>query len=49
LDDLLSREAQRDTREVCRDFGQDSSHSAGLNFGDCFVYVLASEPMLFKN
>lgn len=32
-------------------FGKGSGHSAGLNYGDCFSYALASdtgEPLLFK-
>ena len=32
-------------------FGKGSSHPAGLNYGDCFSYALASdtgEPLLFK-
>lgn len=38
-------------REAYRDFGRDSGHRAGLNFGDCFAYALAKtsrEPLLFK-
>ena len=37
-------------REAYRDFGK-GRHKAGLNFGDCFAYVLAKEkgePLLFK-
>ena len=45
-------EAQaRIAREAYRDFGKDSGHPAGLNFGDCFAYALAKatgEPILFK-
>ena len=45
-------EAQaRIAREACRDFGNGSSHPAGLNFGDCFAYALAKatgEPPLSK-
>jgi len=38
-------------RAAYRDFGKDSGHAAGLNFGDCFSYALAKsvgEPLLFK-
>jgi len=38
-------------RAAYRDFGKDSAHPAGLNFGDCFAYALATarrEPLLFK-
>lgn len=38
-------------REAWRDFGKGSGHRAGLNFGDCFAYALATElrqPLLFK-
>lgn len=38
-------------RAAYRDFGKDSGHPAGLNFGDCFAYALAresQEPLLFK-
>ena len=41
----------RIAREAYRDFGKGSSHSARLNFGDCFAYALAKvtgEPLLFK-
>jgi ribonuclease VapC len=45
-------EAQaRIAREAYRDFGKDSGHAAGLNFGDCFAYALAKatgESLLFK-
>jgi len=37
-------------REAYRRFGR-GNHRAGLNFGDCFAYALASvasEPLLFK-
>jgi ribonuclease VapC len=38
------------TRRAYRDFGKDSGHPAGLNFGDCFSYALArtGEALLFK-
>jgi ribonuclease VapC len=38
-------------RRAYRDFGKGSGHPAGLNFGDCFAYALASatgEDLLFK-
>lgn len=38
-------------RQAWRDFGKGSGHRAGLNFGDCFAYALATElrqPLLFK-
>ncbi|MBK8293732.1 MAG: type II toxin-antitoxin system VapC family toxin [Solirubrobacterales bacterium] len=38
-------------RQAYKDFGKGSGHPAGLNFGDCFAYALASEtgePLLFK-
>jgi ribonuclease VapC len=38
-------------RAAYRDFGKGSGHSAGLDFGDCFAYALATatgEPLLFK-
>jgi ribonuclease VapC len=38
-------------RSAYRDFGKGSGHPAGLNFGDCFAYALASQtdgPLLFK-
>lgn len=38
-------------RQAYRDFGKGSGHRAGLNFGDCFAYALASttgRPLLFK-
>lgn len=41
----------RIARDAYRDFGKDSGHAAGLNFGDCFAYALAratGEPLLFK-
>lgn len=45
-------EAQaRIAREAYRDFGKGSGHRAGLDFGDCFAYALATdtgEPLLFK-
>lgn len=41
----------RVARAAYRDFGRGSGHPAGLNFGDCFSYALATitgEPLLFK-
>lgn len=38
-------------RSAYRDFGRGTGHPAGLNFGDCMSYALASEstePLLFK-
>ncbi|RIQ22851.1 hypothetical protein DY240_13410 [Jiangella rhizosphaerae] len=38
-------------RAAYRDFGMGTGHPAGLDFGDCFAYALASElgePLLFK-
>jgi ribonuclease VapC len=38
-------------RSAYPDFGKGSGHPAGLNFGDCFAYALASQtdgPLLFK-
>jgi ribonuclease VapC len=38
-------------RQAYRDFGKGSGHPAGLNFGDCFSFALASdkhEPLLYK-
>lgn len=38
-------------RRAYADFGRGSGHAAGLNFGDCFGYALASltgEALLFK-
>jgi ribonuclease VapC len=44
-------EQARIAREAYRDFGKGSGHPAGLNFGDCFAYALATdrgEPLLYK-
>jgi len=44
-------EHARIARAAYRDFGKGSGHAAGLNFGDCFSYALASatgEALLFK-
>lgn len=38
-------------RAAYRDYGKGSGHPAGLNFGECFVYALATtsgEPLIFK-
>lgn len=38
-------------RAAYRDYGKGSGHPAGLNFGDCFAYALATltgEPLLFR-
>jgi ribonuclease VapC len=57
IDDLgieihdLTRTQARIARDAYRDYGKGSGHAAGLNFGDCFAYALASdtgEPLLFK-
>ena len=48
---LLRGDQARRAREAYRDFGKGSGHPAGLNFGDCFAYALATslgEPLLFK-
>ncbi|WP_147916631.1 type II toxin-antitoxin system VapC family toxin [Ruania zhangjianzhongii] len=37
--------------EAYRDYGRGSGHAAGLNFGDCFSYALATtrrEELLYK-
>lgn len=46
---VTARQAQI-ARQAYRDFGK-GRHKAGLNFGDCFAYALATdldEPLLFK-
>jgi ribonuclease VapC len=46
---VTARQAQI-ARQAYRDFGK-GHHKAGLNFGDCFAYALATdldEPLLFK-
>lgn len=61
LDDLLRElnivvvdvtpEHVRTGRAAYRDFGKGSGHPAGLNFGDCFSYALATctgDTLLFK-
>ena len=47
----VTPEHTRIARAAHRDFGRGSGHAAGLNFGDCFAYALATEraePLLFK-
>lgn len=49
--DPVTEAQARIAREAYRDFGKGSGHPAGLNFGDCFAYALATatgEPLLFK-
>jgi ribonuclease VapC len=44
-------EQARIARAAYRDFGKGSGHPAGLNFGDCFAYALATdrnESLLYK-
>jgi ribonuclease VapC len=61
LDDIIAKasitieavtaEHAQIARAAYRDFGRESGHPAGLNFGDCFAYALAKatgEPLLFK-
>jgi len=46
----VDAEQARVAREAFRRFGK-GRHAAGLNFGDCFAYALASvtgEPLLYK-
>ncbi|MXW20422.1 MAG: type II toxin-antitoxin system VapC family toxin [Gammaproteobacteria bacterium] len=46
----VSPEQAQAARQAWRLFGR-GNHPAGLNFGDCFAYALASvtgEPLLFK-
>ncbi len=46
----VTREQLETARHAWRRFGK-GNHAAGLNFGDCFAYALASttgEPLLFK-
>ena len=49
LEPVTAEQAQT-ARQAWRRFGK-GNHSAGLNFGDCFAYALATakrEPLLFK-
>jgi ribonuclease VapC len=46
----VDREQGELARRAYREFGK-GRHPAGLNFGDCFAYALATargEPLLFK-
>ena len=48
--DVTARQA-RLARDAYRSYGKGSGHPAGLNYGDCFAYALATEtrtPLLFK-
>lgn len=47
----FTHEQAKRARQAYRDFGKGSGHPAKLNFGDCFVYALASstgETLLYK-
>lgn len=47
----VSEEQARLAIDAYDRFGKGTGHAAGLNFGDCFSYALASafaEPLLFK-
>lgn len=47
----VDQEQARIGRAAYSDFGRGSGHPAGLNYGDCFAYALASAtgaPLLFK-
>lgn len=47
----VTEDQARRARDAYRDFGKGSGHRAGLDFGDCFAYALATslgEPLLFK-
>ncbi len=46
----VTEDQARRARDAYRDFGKGSGHRAGLDFGDCFAYALATslgEPLLF--
>jgi ribonuclease VapC len=46
----VDAEQAREARRAFRHYGR-GRHAAGLNFGDCFAYALATvlgEPLLFK-
>ncbi len=48
---VVSAEQTKIARRAHRRFGKGGGHPAQLNFGDCFVYALATElgaPLLFK-
>ncbi|WP_046301521.1 type II toxin-antitoxin system VapC family toxin [Mycobacterium sp. UM_Kg27] len=50
IEPVTERQA-RLARQAYADFGKDSGHPAGLNFGDCLSYALAAdvrEPLLWK-
>ena len=50
VEPVTERQA-RLARQAYADFGKDSGHRAGLNFGDCLSFALAidlREPMLWK-
>jgi ribonuclease VapC len=50
VEPVTERQA-RLARQAYADFGKGSGHPAGLNFGDCLSYALASdlrEPLLWK-
>jgi|LauGreDrversion4_1035100.scaffolds.fasta_scaffold46559_3 ribonuclease VapC len=50
IEPFTDEQAKR-ARQAYRDFGKGSGHPAQLNFGDCFVYALATstgEALLYK-
>jgi ribonuclease VapC len=50
IEPVTERQA-RLARQAYADFGKESGHPAGLNFGDCLSYALAldlREPLLWK-
>lgn len=50
IEPVTERQA-RLARQAYADFGKGSGHPAGLNFGDCLAYALATElrePLLWK-
>lgn len=47
----VDQELAEVARRAYHEFGKGSGHAAGLNFGDCFSYALATslnEPLLYK-
>ena len=49
--DPVTEQQARIALDAYDQFGKGSGHPAGLNYGDCFSYALASdtgEPLLFK-
>lgn len=49
--DTVTEQRARIALDAYDQFGKGSGHPAGLNYGDCFSYALASdtgEPLLFK-